>query len=689
MGRLGDKSRYLRAISSPASSLNGSEVAADEKCYAPRDYQISLAEKAVEQNLLIPLRTGSGKTLIAVLLIKMLSRQIRIPLQKGGKRSIFVVNTVVLVKQQAAYIRKHSDLKVAELCGCTGGDFYSKAEWDALMNNFEVVIVVVAQLFSDGLNHAFVAMEQFNVVVFDECHHATGNHPYCLAMNHYVRCPPDRRPRILGLTASVLNKGNSSVNALTEFAKLEQTLCSRIEASTWFLAACAYSAEAKVRVLCCEDKTSRSYAQLENELTTKCQEIIDFIADVKYSFSYDKKALGSISKIFNRMQNVVDHLGLWPALKACNEQLEELAAIGRTATSDETMSFVALGLTQIRCLKFLLEAYVKNVKSCDELKRYVSPRLWALIELLREYNGRYFAATKSNDDNDPFCGIVFVERRYTAYLIHALLVAIQSWEPKTLNHLKVCFVVGCNNVNSFVAVNRHEYRQQEENILRFQSGGKNFIIATSVLEEGFDVQRCNVVVRFDPPISFRSYIQSKGGRARKHGSEYVIVCKTDEEEKVKKLLLGFLETESKLANYESSADFGDMYCDRDTEMDRLVAPYNATLTSDDGSKRVARITLSTATRIVHMFCDKLPEAVVGKAKIMYKFRTHFDALGTATFTCIIEIPSIQLSLTGLAMPTRDLAKRAAALETCKVLHVSGRLNEHLLPFGVRDLKPVS
>ncbi|KHJ46631.1 helicase protein [Trichuris suis] len=659
---------------------------AAEKCYAPRDYQISLAEKAVEQNLLIPLRTGSGKTLIAVLLIKMLSRQLRIPLQKGGKRSIFVVNTVVLVKQQAAYIRKHSDLKVAELCANTGGDFYSKAEWDALMNNFEV-IVVVAQLFSDGLNHAFVTMEQFNVVVFDECHHATGNHPYCLAMNHYVRCPPDRRPRILGLTASVLNKGNSSVDALSEFAKLERTLCSRIEASTWFLAASAYSAEAKVRVLCCNDETSRSYAELASELTAKCQEIIDFISDVKYSFAYDKKTLGSISKIFNRMQNVVDHLGLWSALEACNEQLEELAAIGRTVTSDETVSFVALGLTQMRCLKFLLETYVKNVKSCNELNRYVSPRLWALIELLREFNGRYFALTNVSGENDPFCGIVFVERRYTAYLIHELLERIQSWEPKTLNHLKVCFVVGCNSANSSVAVNRHEYRQQEENILRFRSGGKNFIIATSVLEEGFDVQRCNVVIRFDPPISFRSYIQSKG-RARKRGSEYVILCKSDEEEKVKKLLLGFLETESKLANYESSANFGDMHFDRDTEMDRLVAPYNATLTSDDGSKRVARITLSTATRIVHMFCDKLPQAVVGKEKIKYKFTTLFDAQGTAIFTCRVEIPSIQLSLSGLAMPTRDLAKRAAALEMCKALHRSGRLNEHLLPFGVRDLKPV-
>lgn len=48
------------------------------------------------------------------------------------------------------------------------------------------------------------------------------------------------------------------------------------------------------------------------------------------------------------------------------------------------------------------------------------------------------------------------------------------------------------------------------------------MIATDVLEEGIDVQECNLVIMFDPVLSFRSYIQSKG-RARMKGGEYIIL----------------------------------------------------------------------------------------------------------------------------------------------------------------------
>uniref|UniRef100_A0A5S6QL02 Helicase ATP-binding domain-containing protein n=1 Tax=Trichuris muris TaxID=70415 RepID=A0A5S6QL02_TRIMR len=669
-------------VASPVASSGKTENAAAENGYVERDYQISLAEKAVTENLLISLRTGSGKTLIAVLLIKRLAEQIRIPLQQGGKRSVFVVNTVVLVRQQAAYIRKHSDLKVAELCGNSKADFYSAADWDSLMNDYEV-LVVVAQLFADGLNHAFVSMQQFNVVVFDECHHATGNHPYVIAMNHYVRCPIESRPRILGLTASVLNKGNSSLNVLAEFSRLERTLCSRIEASTWFLAASRFGTEPEVRIVTCKNDMADDYVHITNQLSDKCQQIVDFIANVKFSVARGQTTLQLISKMFSSVQNVVTHLGLWPALKACDEQLHELTVLGRACFTEGMLSFIALGLTQMRCLKYLLETYIKSVKSYDKLKSYISPRLRGLIDLLIQANKRYFTMAEWNDGNDQFCGIVFVQRRYTAYLIDALLKEIQMWEPVVLSHLKVCFVVGNGNGTASV-FNRSEYRQQDTNISCFRSGDKNFVVATSVLEEGFDVQRCNMVIRFDPPLSFRSYIQSKG-RARKRGSEYLILCDELEKAKVKKLLLSFLETESQLANYDGSTDVGDVQFDRDTEMDSLVTPYDVWLTLEDGSSRLARVTLSTSTRLLHMFCDKLPSATPGKAKLRYKYMALFDSVCTAKFVCTVDIPSIRLSESGVAMPTRELAKRAAALETCKTLHRSGRLNQHLLPFGVHDV----
>jgi hypothetical protein len=48
-------------------------------------------------------------------------------------------------------------------------------------------------------------MSKFNLLVVDECHYATGNHPYSLIMNKfYHTIPKEDRPHILGLTASPL-----------------------------------------------------------------------------------------------------------------------------------------------------------------------------------------------------------------------------------------------------------------------------------------------------------------------------------------------------------------------------------------------------------------------------------------------------------------------------------------------------
>ncbi|GBP14028.1 Endoribonuclease Dcr-1 [Eumeta japonica] len=55
-----------------------------------------------------------------------------------------------------------------------------------------------------------------------------------------------------------------------------------------------------------------------------------------------------------------------------------------------------------------------------------------------------------------------------------------------------------------------EHRRQEEVLKRFRMHDCNILVGTSILEEGIDVPKCNLVIRWDPPTTYRSYVQCKG-----------------------------------------------------------------------------------------------------------------------------------------------------------------------------------
>ncbi len=65
-------------------------------------------------------------------------------------------------------------------------------------------------------------MDKVNLLIFDECHHATGNDPYAIIMKeHYKSCR--KPPRILGLTASITGQ-KIEPNQLQKAAKDLETI---------------------------------------------------------------------------------------------------------------------------------------------------------------------------------------------------------------------------------------------------------------------------------------------------------------------------------------------------------------------------------------------------------------------------------------------------------------------------------
>lgn len=69
-----------------------------------RPYQLELLDAALEENTIVNLGTGAGKTFIAVMLIRELSPPILLEFgEEGAKRSVFLVTT-----------GKHSNLSTEE-----------------------------------------------------------------------------------------------------------------------------------------------------------------------------------------------------------------------------------------------------------------------------------------------------------------------------------------------------------------------------------------------------------------------------------------------------------------------------------------------------------------------------------------------------------------------------------------------
>ena len=75
------------------------------------------------------------------------------------------------------------------------------------------MLIVIANKFYDLLMHGFMHMEEVDLLIFDECHHADQDHPYNLIMRDFWfhNFDPDdpfavKRPKILGLTASPIKQ---------------------------------------------------------------------------------------------------------------------------------------------------------------------------------------------------------------------------------------------------------------------------------------------------------------------------------------------------------------------------------------------------------------------------------------------------------------------------------------------------
>ncbi|CAN4113157.1 unnamed protein product [Withania somnifera] len=491
---ISDEYSVLSINADEDSSVSGVKSEKDPRKFA-RKYQMDLCKKALEENVIVYLGTGCGKTHIAVLLIYEMGQLIRKP-QKSI--CVFLAPTVALVQQQAKVIEDSIDFKVGTYCG-KSKHLKSHQDWDREMEQCEV-LVMTPQILLHNLSHCYIRIEFIALLIFDECHYAQAesDHPYAEIMKIFYKPDVVKLPRIFGMTASPISGKGATVKGL------ETLLRSKVYSVEDKDELDQFVASPKVIVYHYDPGSScltKAYSQKLEEI--KHQEHKKDAEETAWTSNFSLENLGVLGAL--QASCVL--------LKGDHYERHQMVEAEINASDDSL------------CDKYLSQ--VDRVFTSGCAKDGMNPDL-ALMEVLKE------------PVQPDMKGIIFVNRIVTARSLSYILQHLQF-----LSSWKCGFLVGVHSGLKSMS------RKNTNVILnKFRSGELNLLIATKVGEEGLDIQTCCLVIRFDLPETVASFIQSRG-RARMPKSEYAFLVDSGNQRELE-LIEHFARNEARMDDEISS-----------------------------------------------------------------------------------------------------------------------------------------
>jgi len=454
----------------------------------PREYQKRILETCGEKNCLVILPTGTGKTLIALMLA--MQRFEKFPLEKV----LILAPTRPLVEQHLNSFKKILPDFYASLVLFTGKTQPEKRkkEWQ----NAEFVFST-PQCIANDITHKLYDLKDVCLLVQDECHRCLKNYSYTAISQAYKE--QSLHPRILGLTAS---PGSEK--------KLIEKICENLGIE-------------QVEIRTRESVDVKPYLQeLEFEKIVvpfppefeEIRQLLKSIYEKKVDELRNRKVLFANA---NKITLLECQRKLFGAINSGNKNPNLLAAVSVCAQAIKLQH--ALELLETQTINSF-NAYMKKLfAEADEGKSKAAQRL----AKQEEFNKAYTLSTSLNFEHPKLEKLKeLVKERISENPKAKILVFAQYrdagskivQELNKIPEIKSAVFVGQAKKQSMGKDSGLNQKEQKQLINDFSENKINILVATSIGEEGLDLPEVNEVIFYEPVPSAIRKIQRAGRTAR-------------------------------------------------------------------------------------------------------------------------------------------------------------------------------
>ncbi|XP_062383215.1 interferon-induced helicase C domain-containing protein 1-like [Sardina pilchardus] len=520
----GDSDKLEDHLTEKESSVAPAACVAAKASLMLRPYQLEVAQPALRgENSVVCLPTGSGKTCVAVYVVKQHLDHLR---QQGAPgKTVVIVNKVVLVEQH--YVEFSKYLKEDYRLEQVSGDSPNKQAFGHALTGHDIIICT-AQILLNALldTEDGISFSDISLLVVDECHHTNKGDVYQQIMVLYLSHKESNRkkrkmggddvmplPQILGLTASPgVGKAKNRDKAQKHIIKI----CANLDASVIMTAPLGeHSQNRDKEPIMAKRRAQDPFGDVIQHVMKSIQEHAQLVPTVetgtqRYEQWVVEQEKQAAKEGNQRRRACAEHLRQYNEALVLSNSIRMCDAYGLLSSFYQQEHRRKEGITQTDTDHFLFTLFDDSQRKLEDFSKQSEYENNVLSEL------RTVLLKKFSGPDEEVRGIIFTETRLSAQALH-------SWVQQNSKFADVevrsAYLIGAGDQS---AVKPMTASEQRDVIRKFNSGEVNLLIATTVAEEGLDIQKCNIVIRYCLVTSEIAMIQARG-RGRADGSSYIVI----------------------------------------------------------------------------------------------------------------------------------------------------------------------